>query len=84
MSQPEYPAQLLHARTEGHVVLQALVDSHGRVRQSSIVVVQAAHPEFADAVRRAVTEAEFRPAWVAGMRIETWVTLAAYFDIYGG
>lgn len=84
MSQPEYPVHLLHAGTEGHVVLRALVDTQGRVKQSSIVVVQAAHPEFADAVRRAVTGAEFRPAWFAGMRIETWVTFAAYFDITGG
>lgn len=83
MSRPEYPDPLLQARTEGHVVLQALVDVRGRVKQSSIVVVQAAHPEFADAVRRAMAEAEFRPAWFAGMRIEAWVTFSAYFDIHG-
>ncbi|MGH7520399.1 MAG: energy transducer TonB [Gemmatimonadales bacterium] len=82
MSQPEYPEPLLQAGTEGHVVLRALVDTDGRVIQSSIVVVQAAHPEFADAVRRAVTKAEFRPGWFAGMPIKTWVTFSAYFDIY--
>jgi TonB family protein len=82
MPQLEYPELLLHAGTEGHVVLRALVDTQGRVKQSSIVVVQAAHPEFADAARRAVTAAEFRPAWFAGMRVETWVTFSAYFDIY--
>jgi TonB family protein len=82
MSQPKYPDPLLQAGTEGHVVLRALVDTRGRVKQSSVVVVQAAHPEFADAVRQALTEAEFRPAWFAGMRIEAWVTVSAYFDIH--
>jgi len=83
MSQADYPAPLLQTRTEGHVVLRALVDAHGRVKQSSIVVVQATNPELTDAVRGAMTNAQFRPARFAGMRIEAWVTFSAYFDIHG-
>lgn len=82
MPQPQYPEVLLRTGTEGHVVVRALVDAHGRIKPSSIVVLQAAHPEFADPVRRALQAAVFRPAWFAGTRIAGWVTVSVYFDIY--
>lgn len=81
MPQPEYPAAMLHAGTEGHVVVRALVDAHGRIKPSSIIA-QAAHSEFVDPVRKALSAAAFRPAWFAGMRIEAWVTFSIYFDIH--
>lgn len=82
MPDPEYPTAMLQARTEGHVVVRALVDAHGRIKPSSIAVLKAAHTEFADAVLSALRAAQFQPALFAGTRIEAWVTFSVYFDIY--
>jgi hypothetical protein len=82
MPEPEYPGAMLEARTEGHVVVRALVNAHGRIEPSSIEVLQAAHPEFVDPVRTALTAAVFRPALFAHTRIATWVTFSIYFDIH--
>lgn len=81
--QPEYPKAMVQAGAEGHVVVRALVDAHGRIKPSSITV-QAAHPEFADPVRRALIAAQFQPALFAWTRIEAWVTFSIYFDIHRG
>lgn len=67
---------------EGRVVLQALVDAHGRVKRSTIFVLHTSHPQFADPARHAFGGAEFLPGWLAGMRIEAWVTFSVYFDLY--
>jgi TonB family protein len=81
MPQPHYPAAMLEARQEGHVVVKARLDAEGRVRWESSVV-QAAHAEFVEPVRDAITKAEFRPASARGVPIESWVIISVYFDIY--
>lgn len=79
---PLYPAAMFEARQEGHVVVKARVDTDGRVRWESSVVLQALHPEFVQPVRDALAKAEFSPAAAAGVPIESWVIVSVYFDIY--
>lgn len=82
MPLPIYPAAMFGARQEGHVVVRARVDTDGRVRWESSVVLQAVHPEFVKPVRDALLAAEFKPASAAGAPVESWVTVSVYFDIY--
>jgi TonB family protein len=82
MPLPRYPAAMLEARQEGHIVVKARVDTDGRVRWESSVVLQAAHAEFVTPVRNALQNAEFRPASAAGVPVECWVIVSVYFDIY--
>lgn len=82
MPPPLYPASMLDARQEGHVVVKARLDAEGRVRWESSVVLQAVYPEFVGPVRDAINKAEFRPALAMDMPIESWVIISVYFDIY--
>lgn len=78
---PEYPAAMRRAGTEGRVVLRALVDMHGRVRHSSIEVLQTTNPRFNTAARQAVGSALFRrAAW--GLPVESWVTMVIEFHLF--
>jgi TonB family protein len=82
MPLPLYPSAMLKARQEGHVVVKVRVDAEGRARWESSVVLQAAHAEFVEPVRDAISKAEFRPASATGVPIESWVIISVYFDIY--
>ena len=78
---PEYPVAMRRAGTEGRVVLRALVDMHGRVRHSSIEVLQTTHPRFNTAARQALGSALFRWApW--GLPVESWVTMVIEFHLF--
>lgn len=82
MPPPLYPAAMLDARQEGHVVVKARLDAEGRVRWESSVVLQAVYPEFVGPVRDAINKAVFSPASATGVPIESWVIISVYFDIY--
>ena len=43
---PQYPELLRQAGVEGRVMLEAVVDTTGRVNRDSVRVVSATHPEF--------------------------------------
>ena len=80
MPAPAYPAEMLAAEREGHVVVKVLVDVNGRVW--STAVIQAAQAEFVQPVREALLEAVFVPAMAAGEATTAWVVVSVYFDIY--
>lgn len=63
---PAYPAVLREQNLEGDVTVSFLVDTMGRPDMSSLVVVRASHPRFADAVRDVIPHVRFEPARPAG------------------
>jgi hypothetical protein len=82
MPLPLYPEAMLESGQEAHIVVKARVDTDGRVRWESSVVLQAAHAEFVTPVRNALHNAVFRPASADGVPVECWVIVSVYFDIY--
>ncbi|PYP15426.1 MAG: hypothetical protein DMD54_12120 [Gemmatimonadetes bacterium] len=81
MARPAYPPGFRRAGIEGRVFLRALVETSGRVRGSSIDVVQSPRVEFNDPARRALAAALFKPARLAGQPIAAWITIAVNFNV---
>ncbi|MEP6766349.1 MAG: energy transducer TonB [Gemmatimonadaceae bacterium] len=59
---PVYPAKLLEARIEGVTVAQFIVDSLGRVDQSSIRILESTHAAFTAAVRDVLPRMKYQAA----------------------
>jgi protein TonB len=59
---PVYPPALRAASLEGSVVARFVVDTTGRAEPQSIVLLDATHPLFAEAVRHALLRSRYVPA----------------------
>ena len=81
---PLYPDLLRQAGVEGQVVLEARVDSTGRVQKGSVSVVFATHPGFVEPARQALVVTLFRPARVNGRAVAMLVRVPFAFSIRGG
>jgi len=81
MPRPTYPESMRRSGIEGRVVLKALVNTHGRVVPSSILVLRTTDAEFSTPAILALSAARFRPAKFAGARIEAWITIAVDFKL---
>ncbi len=81
---PVYPELLRQAGVQGEVLLEAIVDTTGRVLAPSIVVIAATHPGFVAAARQALLTTLFRPAMVGGRAVPTRVRIPYAFAIRGG
>ncbi|HWC75444.1 MAG TPA: energy transducer TonB [Gemmatimonadales bacterium] len=81
---PVYPELLRQAGVQGKVVLEAIVDTTGRVVATSIQVVSATNPAFVAGARQALLAALFRPAIVAGKPIQMRVRIPYEFTIRNG
>jgi TonB family protein len=81
---PTYPDLLRQAGIEGRVVLEAVIDSTGRVKAASISVVLATNPSFVEPARQALRATLFRPARVNGRAVSMLVRVPFAFSIRGG
>lgn len=81
---PAYPDLLRQAGVAGQVVLEARVDTTGRVLRGSVVVVSATHPGFVEPARQALWATLFRPARVNGRAVSMLVRVPFAFSIRGG
>jgi TonB family protein len=70
---PAYPDSLQAAGIEGSVIAQFIVDTTGRAADSSLIILDATHPRFAQSVREAMPRMLFRPAELSGVRIRQLV-----------
>jgi TonB family protein len=75
MPRPIYPDAMRRAGIDGRVVVKALVNTRGRVYPSSILVLRTTDVVFVAPARQALRDALFRPARLAGTRIEAWITI---------
>jgi TonB family protein len=70
---PAYPAELMKAGTEGRVFIRFVVDTSGHADSTTLEIVRATNPLFAESVRAAVPQMNFTPATVAGRRVRQTV-----------
>jgi protein TonB len=77
---PELPRRIVEKQIEGRVVVKALVDAEGDVRDVRIV---SSKPEgvFDPHVRQAVEQWRFRPARYEGKAVKTWIELPFDFEL---
>ena len=78
---PPYPELLRGAGIRGRVVVQAIVDTTGRLEPNSIKIVQTPHPGFGPTIRRWAATALFRPARLQGHAVRVWVRLPLEYSV---
>ena len=78
---PDYPPDLLARRIEGHVVAEFTVLPDGRADSSSLVIADATHPGFAEALRAAMPRLRFLPAEHHGERVSQRVRQSYIFRV---
>jgi len=78
---PAYPDLLRQAGIQGRVVLEAVVDTTGRVLSQSISVVSATNPGFIAPARQALVATLFRPAMIGGTPVRMRVRIPYEFAI---
>jgi TonB family protein len=81
---PVYPELLRQAGVQGKVLLEALVDTTGRVPAASISIVSATNPGFIAPARQALLATLFRPARAGGRAVSMLVRVPFDFTIRGG
>ena len=77
-AQPIYPPTALAARIEGTVILQAVIDEKGSVRE---VQVLRGHPLLNDAAVRAVSQWRFTPTQLNGATVPVVMTVTVAFTL---
>jgi len=80
---PEYPTLLRDAGVTGRVMLQAVIDTTGKVDPASVKVVQSPNPGFDTPSRRWILKALFRPARIRGRAVRVLVNMPLDFSIAG-
>jgi TonB family protein len=79
-----FPEVLRRAGIGGRVVLEAVVDTSGRVDPHSIVVRTATHPLFAEPARAMVAGSRYRPGRVGGRAVRVRVLVPVVFRVEAG
>jgi len=82
---PRYPELLRQAGIEGRVVLEAIVDTLGRVERGSMTVISGGgYPAFAAAAIEALGASLFRPARMQGRGVRVRVRVPFDFSLASG
>lgn len=81
---PAYPELLRQAGLQGRVVLEAVIDTLGRVEPASVVVVERAHPAFVAPAQQSLLKSLFRPARVRGHAVRVRVRVPIDFVLRDG
>ena len=76
-----YPDLLKKAGIQGVVMVQAIIDTAGRVEPNSVRVVTSANPGFDSSARDYVLKERFRPARVYGHAVRVLVQLPVNFTL---
>ena len=78
---PQYPELLRQAGISGIVMLQAVVDTSGRVEPNSIKVISSANPGFDQSAKNTLLKTLFRPARVYGHAVRVLIQLPINFTL---
>jgi TonB family protein len=78
---PAYPDSLYRHNMTGQVLVEFVVDTTGLVMLGSISAISSTHPQFTDAVRRALRGARFHPAIISGRKVRQLVQLPVKFEL---
>ena len=78
---PAYPNTLREASVTGHVTMQFVVDTAGRVELRTARALDSTHELFTIAVRNALPNMRFYPAEVGGRKVKQLVQQAFEFHV---
>lgn len=76
-----YPADLLLARVAGRVIVEAVIDTTGRVEAASARVVESSDPRFNQAAKDYIGAARFTPGRVAGRAVRVRLQMPVEFKL---
>ena len=79
----EYPRMMRQAGIEGNVVLQAVVDTTGRVEAGSVRVMSSTHKSFESSARTLLAKSLFRPGRVRGTPVRVLIQIPVTFNLLG-
>jgi protein TonB len=78
---PRYPEMLRQAGIEGSVVLEFVIDTTGRVEESSIKINQSTNRAFEGPARDVIRRSLYRPGRVRGQAVRVLVQQSISFSI---
>ena len=78
---PVYPPLLQSAGIEGTVMVQAIIDTMGRVEPASLRITQTANPGFNESAKQMVLKSLFRPARVYGKAVRVLIQIPVNYTI---
>lgn len=78
---PVYPPLLQQAGIEGTVMVQAIIDTMGRVEPGSLKITQTANPGFNESAKTSVLKTLFRPARVYGKAVRVLIQIPIMYSI---
>lgn len=78
---PSYPPIAMKRRTEGNVLVSALVSETGKVIDVKILRADSTRSGFDEAALRAVRQASFTPPMKSGKRVKTWAPMPIIFKL---
>lgn len=76
-----YPDELWRARVQGTVIVEARIDSTGRVEAGSLRIVESPDPRFDQAAKDYVAKSRYRPGRAGGKRVAMVVRVPVLFDL---
>jgi protein TonB len=77
--EPEYPRAAIRTRSEGVVILEAVITTSGDVDE--VRVLKSANALLDDAAMRAVRQWTYRPATLGGRAVRVRLTVTVRFSI---
>jgi TonB family protein len=78
---PVYPPLLQQAGIEGTVMVQAIIDTMGRIEPNSLKIITTANPGFNESAKQTVLKSLFRPARVYGKAVRVLIQLPITYSI---
>ena len=75
---PRYPPEAQRARIGGIIVLEAVIDRQGKVKDLKVI---RSVPELDDAAMKAVSQWEYTPTLIAGVPVEVIMTVTVRFSL---
>jgi protein TonB len=78
---PRFPELLRQAGLEGRVLIEAVVDTLGRVERSTVRVIESAHPLFEAEARAVVLGSRYRPARSGTRAVRVRIIVPVVFGI---
>ncbi|HKR55775.1 MAG TPA: energy transducer TonB [Gemmatimonadales bacterium] len=78
---PQYPELLRQAGIQGVVMVQAVVDTSGRVEPNSLKIVTSANPGFDANAKQTILKTLFRPARVYGHAVRVLIQIPVNFTL---
>ncbi len=79
--QPRYPEILRQAGIEGRVLVEAVIDTMGRIERNSMRIVSSAHQLFEAPARETVISCRYRPGRIQGRAVRVRVQVPINFTI---